>query len=755
MWVRIGALPLCLVLVLALALAAGCATTPEPGSPAALQRLLRDVPWTAEAVTALAARDYLRVALVLEREAEAGDPWASELRGILGTALRELVYPLPLRAGLGMAAVEELLALGVGGADDLSRTRAWLEAEAARGRPDAPLVLAHITLLGIGAERDEGEAFRLAKAADDAELCEASYLVGIFLWYGTGTEPDPKAARKAWERASRAGHTGAMVRLAMAHLMAKPPDPKAAERWARAAANHDNPEGQHFLGLLALDRRDPEEAMEWMTRAAERHHVGAQEKLGSAYLTGLGVERDYDLARRWLEPAAAAGDAAAMNQMGVLYANGWGVEEDPELAVEWYRRSAEAGHPAGQFNLGWRYAEGLGVPRDPARARDWYEKSANQGDVKARGNLAVLLWEGPEALRDPKRALALWQGLAKEGVAPAMRALALAAEVEGEEDAVARWVGRAAEAGDVESQAWYGNLHLRGAGVEKSREKAVLWWQKAAEQGEPQARFNLAVHLLERSPERRDEALALLEASAAQGFTDAQTRLALLRGRDHPDSLSLLRASAEDGDAMAMNELATAYADGRGVARDGSAAASWYRKALERGELRAAVGLGALYESGLGVPKDPIEALRLYRRAAEAGLPGGHLKVGDAYKEGRGVRKNLGQAIAHWRIAAEGGHEIAQFNLAWALITTGRDVPEGARWLEKAAEQDMAQAQLVLSELYLRGHGVPRDLARARAWVERAEARDEKGAAKVLRLIEAEERKAGRTFRRPSAPSGP
>jgi len=59
------------------------------------------------------------------------------------------------------------------------------------------------------------------------------------------------------------------------------------------------------------------------------------------------------------------------------------------------------------------------------------------------------------------------------------------------------------------------------------------------------------------------------------------------------------------------------YFSGRGVARDDAEAASWYRKAAEQGLAVAQNNLGRMYELGRGVERDKDKAALWYRKAAE------------------------------------------------------------------------------------------------------------------------------------------
>ena len=80
-----------------------------------------------------------------------------------------------------------------------------------------------------------------------------------------------------------------------------------------------------------------------------------------------------------------------------------------------------------------------------------------------------------------------------------------------------------------------------------------------------------------------------------------------------------LRELAQDGHADAQYEVGLRLADGRGVTRDMTAAASWFEKSAKQGLAPAAYRLGSLYEKGLGVTRDPAQSIAWYRKAADAG----------------------------------------------------------------------------------------------------------------------------------------
>jgi hypothetical protein len=74
--------------------------------------------------------------------------------------------------------------------------------------------------------------------------------------------------------------------------------------------------------------------------------------------------------------------------------------------------------------------------------------------------------------------------------------------------------------------------------------------------------------------------------------------------------------AAEQGNPAAQFNLGLLHAEGSGVSRDPAAAAEWYRKAALQGYAPAQINLGVAYERGIGVPLDLRQAATWYRRAS-------------------------------------------------------------------------------------------------------------------------------------------
>ncbi|MYD87127.1 MAG: sel1 repeat family protein [Acidobacteria bacterium] len=102
---------------------------------------------------------------------------------------------------------------------------------------------------------------------------------------------------------------------------------------------------------------------------------------------------------------------------------------------------------------------------------------------------------------------------------------------------------------------------------------------------------------------------------------------------------------AEQGDAVAQNELGSRYYAGRGVERDDAQAARWIRLAAAQGYAPAQYNLGLLHFRNRGVPGSDAEAARWYRAAAEQGYAPAQAGLGYLHIYGAGVEED--QVLAY------------------------------------------------------------------------------------------------------------
>lgn len=135
---------------------------------------------------------------------------------------------------------------------------------------------------------------------------------------------------------------------------------------------------------------------------------------------------------------------------------------------------------------------------------------------------------------------------------------------------------------------------------------------------------------------------------------------------DIREAARLYRAAADEGNAMAQNNLGSFYEKGEaGLAHDDREAARLYRLAADQGDPDSQANLGALYSEGRGgLRRNDAEAVRLWKLASDTGNISGQTNLGVMYATGRGgLRRDLSEATRLWRLAAAGGSTEARNNL--------------------------------------------------------------------------------------------
>jgi TPR repeat protein len=167
---------------------------------------------------------------------------------------------------------------------------------------------------------------------------------------------------------------------------------------------------------------------------------------------------------------------------------------------------------------------------------------------------------------------------------------------------------QAAREGYLPAMAGLGYLYSAGIGVSRNPEKAKEWFRKAAEQGHAISCLNLGKTLVAENRgadhgeggdvAKLNEGVSWIRKAADLGLNDARTTygLILLRGehgvKGDPKAAAQYLIPASDGDAEAMNALATMYQTGNGVPYDAGAAERLWRKAAMSGHVKAQANLG-------------------------------------------------------------------------------------------------------------------------------------------------------------------
>jgi TPR repeat protein len=89
--------------------------------------------------------------------------------------------------------------------------------------------------------------------------------------------------------------------------------------------------------------------------------------------------------------------------------------------------------------------------------------------------------------------------------------------------------------------------------------------------------------------------------------------------QDDAEAVMWFRKAADQGDAVAEFLLGNQYANGKGVPQDFTEAMVWFQRAAEQGHAVAKLYLGVMYAEGRGVPQDYVRAHMWFSLAAAQG----------------------------------------------------------------------------------------------------------------------------------------
>lgn len=145
--------------------------------------------------------------------------------------------------------------------------------------------------------------------------------------------------------------------------------------------------------------------------------------------------------------------------------------------------------------------------------------------------------------------------------------------------------------GDVEAQKWMGLLSLHH---DNNSEESLMWYTKAAEQGDT-------------------EAMRLI----ALGHSDVTGYY----GVNRQEEFKWYLRAAEAGDGDAQESVGREYSIGEVVTKDFDKMVYWYKKAIDSGYLPACAALAQFYEAPetySGKYHNPEQAEKLYLKAMES-----------------------------------------------------------------------------------------------------------------------------------------
>ena len=335
---------------------------------------------------------------------------------------------------------------------------------------------------------------------------------------------------KEWlQKAADNGHTGAMLSLSFYYSYPPYSDDRAKisrELFQKVVdSDPEDPEVQYEIGFahMFMNRveRDPEAAARWYIKAAEQDDVRALFELSSMYRRGEGVEQSDEKAFQCALKGAELGYPFCQWDVGRYYKYGVGVEQSYERSIEYFNKALEGGIYQPLLSLAHSYEKGLGVEQSYTKAAELYRKAIEQYDTDAMIQLGRLHEKGLGVEQSNREAYELYyrasgdlawsiaiddlSRIAKKGDVLAMIVLGDRYEkgsewfMERSHEKATEYCRMAmdhgpgdlsvddliymAEKDNMVAMVMLGDCYEKGLNVEKSYEKAVKYYTKAAGEG--------------------------------------------------------------------------------------------------------------------------------------------------------------------------------------------------------------------------------------------------------------------------------
>lgn len=353
---------------------------------------------------------------------------------------------------------------------------------------------------------------------------------------------------------------------------------------------------------------------------AESDDIIAQTILGEMYYYGIGIEKDIDKAADILIKPAQQGNANAKLMLGLLYNN---EKEDYDRAFDYYKRSAEQGVAIGQANLGFMYLNGLGVSKDNNKAIEWLEKSAEQGGRYALYNLGVIFRDGlADQTPDISKAIAFFETVGEQGYSKGYLELGkMYSDGEGilkDEAKAAEYYKKASELGNLNADFRLGKMYVFGSGVKQNFDEADKHFELYADCSWDCFRIG---EIFEKADKSYEKAVKWYTKAAEYDDPDTDALISLGRiedtiNNDYYEAVKWYQ-KAVNQNAKSAYEIGYLYDEGDKVPQDYSKAVEWYRKGVELEDADSYNSLGKMYYYGNGVECDKEKANELCSKSIE------------------------------------------------------------------------------------------------------------------------------------------
>lgn len=345
------------------------------------------------------------------------------------------------------------------------------------------------------------------KAADKGDA-KSQYMLGTYYEYGLALPQNDDKALEYYKKAANQGDISAMFAAGDMYMVRKRDYKKAIEYLKEPAKlGYKNRVSDARALLLSAELYlKVEERQKALTELADNGDVNAQCKLGIALLKKSEVYSDnpITIAVKYLKSAADHGNADAQYALGE-YHNKSNYVIEKQRGMEYYRKAANQGHILALYALDREYSysnrnEDLKYLKE---IFEYWRKRADIGDAKAQYIVSKLMYKRVSKsafIVDEKKSCEYTKMSAMQGYAPAQYDYGYLLYCSSKEEAL-KWYRKAAEQGNIDAYEAIASYYQHGFVVKQDYNEAKKYYLKAAELNIPTRAsynkyFTFQLHLL-------------------------------------------------------------------------------------------------------------------------------------------------------------------------------------------------------------------------------------------------------------------
>ncbi|KAG2373138.1 hypothetical protein C9374_012870 [Naegleria lovaniensis] len=311
-------------------------------------------------------------------------------------------------------ALAEMYEKGQGIEVDIHQAKSWYEKSAVGGHAQAQYKA------GVFCEFDgtHKKAMDWFLKAAGQGIVDAQYRLGVLYWK---SDDEKQAIRWLTEAASQS-HIEAMEYIG--DIYDSKQEYEKALEWYEKCSGTQHVQFK-IATIFKYGLQNECKAFEWYLKSAENGHPNGQYSLGDCYRNGSGVSQDFHKAMEWYEKSANQGFYLAQKELGNIYENASqqfcseadfelgilyergqdGIGQDITKALDYFNKAAKSENSKSQLHLGQLYEHGHLVQQDISQALYWYEKAANNDNKHAQFLLGRMYEAGVHVNRDLEQAL--------------------------------------------------------------------------------------------------------------------------------------------------------------------------------------------------------------------------------------------------------------------------------------------------------------------------------------------------------------